>query len=196
MSFLQGGFTLTNKTPLPPGVTKPAAVAALHDHDKFLRADPHLTTYRPLTPTTSPESCPADYASYKVPAAIQPLHDNKTVKVYEVHDHVPNPVWSSDVASVEEFVDCADGLWVRVRSPLGVVLETTWFICESQDGERVTLELVQTLVCTCNRLLAGLCKGQVEKGWRTVHEKLVQGMVEEDRTAAATAATATLSVKA
>ncbi|KAK7923564.1 hypothetical protein PG985_007635 [Apiospora marii] len=195
MSFLQGGFTLTNKTPLPAGVTKPAAVAALQDHDKFLHADPHLTTYRRLA---SPEETSSDYASYKVPKSIVPL--NNTVKVYEVHDHVPNPVWSSDVTSLEEFVDCAEGVWVRVRSPLGIVLETTWFICEKKkpDEDGSTLELVQTLVCTCNRLLAPICKGQVDKGWRGVHEKLIQGMVGEDRTTATqeTAAAATLTAKA
>ncbi|KAK8035704.1 hypothetical protein PG991_001777 [Apiospora marii] len=179
------------QNPPPPGVTKPAAVAALQDHDKFLHADPHLTTYRRLT---SPEEASSDYASYKVPKSIVPLHPASSgpqVKVYEVHDHVPNPVWSSDVTSLEEFVDCAEGVWVRVRSPLGIVLETTWFICEKQqqdkdkDGSDSTLELVQTLVCTCNRLLAPICKGQVDKGWRAVHEKLIQGMVGEDRTTAA-----------
>ncbi|KAK8087771.1 hypothetical protein PG997_002732 [Apiospora hydei] len=188
MSFLQGGFTLTNKTPSPAGVTKPAAIAALQDHDHFLRADPHLTTYQLLSPSTTNPSSSPDYASYQ------------DVKVYEVHDHVPNPVWSSDVTSLEEFVDCAEGIWVRVRSPLGIVLETTWFICDKKDKkdgrDGLELELVQTLVCTCNRLLASLTKGQVEKGWQQVHEKLIQGMVE-DRTAAATAgAAAVLTAKA
>ncbi|KAK7941430.1 uncharacterized protein PG986_013817 [Apiospora aurea] len=186
MSFLQGGFTLTNKTPLPAGVTKPAAIAALQDH-----ASPPSTT--------TPSSSSPDYASYQVPPSITATALRHQVQVYEVHDHVPNPVWSSDVTSLEEFVDCAEGIWVRVRSPLGIVLETTWFICEKKRGkkdERDGLELVQTLVCTCNRLLASLTKAQVEKGWQQVHEKLIQAMVE-DRTAAATAgAAAVLTAKA
>lgn len=130
-----------------------------------------------------------DYASYQVPASVVPIAaaDGDQVKVYEVHDHVPNPVWSSDVTSVEEFVDCADGVWVRVRSPLGIVLETTWFICEidpprnkngtAEEEEEATLELVQTCECRCNRLLASICKGQIDKGWREVHQKLIQGML-------------------
>ncbi|KAK8043733.1 hypothetical protein PG994_012571 [Apiospora phragmitis] len=176
------------QNPPPPGVTKSAAIGALQDHDKFLHADPHLTTYQRL-------DSESDYDSYKVPAAITPLALKKQVKVYEVHDHVPNPVWSSDVASIEEFVDCADGVWVRVRSPLNIVLETTWFICETKD-KNGKLELVQSLVCTCNRLLAPLCKGQVDKGWRAVHEKLIQGMVEDRVAAAQEAAAATLAAKA
>lgn len=107
------------------------------------------------------------------------------------------------MASVEEFVDCAEGVWVRVRSPLGVVMETTWFICEKEPeperdggGNRGTLELVQTLACTCNRLLATICKSQVEKGWQAVHEKLIQGMVEDRTAAAQEAAAATLTAKA
>ncbi|KAK8140058.1 hypothetical protein PG984_000124 [Apiospora sp. TS-2023a] len=197
MSFLQGGFNLCNKTALPPGVTKSAAIAALQDHDKFLHADPHLTTYKRLdVEEPANPAVLADYDAYKVPKAITPVSGAREVKVYEVHDHVPNPVWSSDVTSVEEFVDCAEGVWVRVRSPLGIVLETTWFICEKKDGNRSTLELVQTLVCTCNRLLAALCKSQVDKGWHAVHDKLIQGMVEDRTAAAQQAAAATLTAKA
>lgn len=154
-------------------------------------------TYKKLDPSTSPPETSADYESYKVPETITPLPNSKQVQVYEVHDHVPNPVWSSDVTSIEEFVDCAEGIWVRVRSPLGVVLETTWFICEKRDKDgRDNLELVQTLVCTCNQLLAALCKSQVDKGWHAVHEKLIQGMVEDWTAAAQSGAAATLTAKA
>ncbi|KAK8120428.1 hypothetical protein PG999_004548 [Apiospora kogelbergensis] len=191
MSFLQGGFTLCNKTPLPAGLTKPAAIAALQNHDQFLSADPHLTSYKRLS---EPEAS-ADYDSYQVPSSIVPIpkpgsadgKGGEKIRVYEVHDHVPNPVWSSDVTSVEEFVDCADGVWVRVRSPMGIVLETTWFVCEIDPKDKknknkdlpegATLELVQTCECRCNRLLATLCKGQIDKGWPEVHEKIIKGMM-------------------
>ncbi|KAK8126907.1 uncharacterized protein PG998_002666 [Apiospora kogelbergensis] len=166
------------QNPLPPRLTKPAALAALHNHDQFLSADPHLTSYKRLS---APGEVSGDYASYQVPASIVPIAaaDGDQVKVYEVHDHVPNPVWSSDVTSVEEFVDCADGVWVRVRSPLGIVLETTWNKngTAEEEEEEATLELVQTCECRCNRLLASICKGQIEKGWREVHQKLIQGML-------------------
>ncbi|KAI1852306.1 hypothetical protein JX266_002484 [Neoarthrinium moseri] len=171
--FLTGTHDLTNTTPIPGPVKKAAAVALLQDHDFFLHCDPHLTGYKALPPPTEP------YESFKVPADIVPLGaasgDGHKVKLYEVTDHVPNPVWDSNVLSTEEFVDFADGVWVRIRSPMGVVMETTWIVREG-EGQ---LELVEDVHISCNRMLMGIVKGSVEGNWRKIHEKIVARMVED-----------------
>lgn len=169
--------TLRNATPIPlPASQRKGAVALLHDHDFYLHCDPHLTEYKATTPPTS--SNPPTFASYKVPAAVAALAgENPEVKLYEVHDHVPNPVYSSNVKSNEEMVDFADGLWVRVRSPMGVMMETTWTVQEGKESGE--LELVEDVYVSCNRMLMGLVKSSVEANWQKIHEKIVARMVED-----------------
>ncbi|KAI1499181.1 hypothetical protein F5X99DRAFT_294120 [Biscogniauxia marginata] len=186
MSFLSGTTTITHATPIPAPVRKGAAVARLQDHEFFLHCDPHYTSHRTL-PQESPQQdgdkdkdkdktdpVAAARETYQLPADLTPTGG---VTVYEVVDHVPNPVWSSTVVSREEFVDFADGLWVRLRSPMGVVMETVWTVRErgGDDG----LELVEDVKISCSRLLLGIVKGQVEGNWTSIHKKIVDRMVED-----------------
>lgn len=113
------------------------------------------------------------------------------VRVYEVVDHMPNPVWSSHVVSREEFVDHDEGTWVRIRSPLGVVMETRWSIRErgsskggkgGKEGEGEdggTLELVEDVVINCSRLVMGIVKGQVENNWKGIHDQIIDKLVKD-----------------
>ncbi|ETS87051.1 hypothetical protein PFICI_00879 [Pestalotiopsis fici W106-1] len=192
MSFLNTTANLRNTTPIPlPPSKRQGAVALLHDHDFYLHCDPHLTDYKAVEAPTNPAPT---FASYKVPAPVSALAGaNPTVKLYEVHDHVPNPVYSSNVKSNEEMVDFADGLWVRVRSPMGVMMETTWTVRERTDnktqeegggGENAAaddsgLELVEEVYVSCNRMLMGLVKSSVEANWQKIHDKIVSRMVED-----------------
>lgn len=117
------------------------------------------------------------------------------VKLYEVVDHVPNPAWSSSVVSNEEFVDFKDGLWVRIRSPLSVVMETRWTIRERKsagdngegegegEGEEGGLELVEDVTISCSKLLLGIVKGQVDNNWREIHRKIAARLVEDAKKA-------------
>lgn len=127
-----------------------------------------------------PSDPPASFESYKVPAAVAGAASGSpaVVKLYEVQDHVPNPVYSSNVTSREEMVDFADGLWVRVRSPMAVVMETTWTVREkSGGGEGEGLELVEEVYVSCNRMLMGIVKSSVEANWQKIHDKIVARMV-------------------
>jgi hypothetical protein len=83
---------------------------------------------------------------------------------------MPNPVWSSEIGSREEFVDLEDGMWTRIRSPMGVVMETRWSVTES--------ELVQDVMIFCNRMLMGIVRGQTEANFDGIHERMLKGMVE------------------
>ncbi|KAH9994153.1 hypothetical protein F4779DRAFT_218729 [Xylariaceae sp. FL0662B] len=185
MSFFPGTSKLVNTSPIPlPG--KPtdiaAAVAVLHDHDFFLHCDPHYTSHKVLL-----DDGDGGDDGDKPPAHIAPL--NGAVRVYEVVDHVPNPVWSSTVVSREAFADLADGLWVRIRSPLGIVMDTTWRIRqgegegEGEGGDGAPLELIEDVEIACSRLLLGIVRAQVEGNWVGIHRKLIDRILEDVRKA-------------
>ncbi|KAI1765323.1 hypothetical protein GGR53DRAFT_268281 [Hypoxylon sp. FL1150] len=209
MSFFTGKTKLVNSSIIPSSssssssssstppaagkVTKEAAVALLHDHDFFLKTDPHHVSHRTLTPTTEDEKqSTADAAAarrtYQLPRDVEPV-SSPPVQVYEVVDHVPNPVWSSSVVSKEELVDVKDGLFVRIRSPLSVVMETRWYVRERERGEDVEgegeLELVEDCEITCSKLLVGIVKGQVDNNWKGIHERIMARMVEDAKKSAA-----------
>ncbi|KAH6660372.1 hypothetical protein BKA67DRAFT_547809 [Truncatella angustata] len=172
MSFLNTSATLTQATPIPlPPSRKAAAVARLHDHDFFLNTDPHITGYSPVA-AADPEPT---YESYKIPSSVSEKATEKKVRIYDVQDHVPNPVYSSNITSREELVNCTEGLWVRIRSPMAVVMETTWFVREK--GEE--MELVEQCWVSCNRMLMGIVKSSIENNWRKIHEEIVNRIVED-----------------
>ncbi|KAI0898634.1 hypothetical protein F4806DRAFT_459079 [Annulohypoxylon nitens] len=190
MSFFTGTTKLSNTSAIPAGedghkVTKKAAVALLQNHDFFLKAEPHFVSYRALPPN-KPANNDGDTAAvreaYSLPVDLEPLGHPK-VKLYEVIDHVPNPVWSSSVVSTEEFVDLKDGLWVRIHSPLAVVMETKWTVREREAGAEGEgdggLELVEDVEISCSKLLLSIVKGQVENNWRGIHDNIIKKLLED-----------------
>ncbi|KAI3342737.1 hypothetical protein F4824DRAFT_118279 [Ustulina deusta] len=145
-------------------------------------------TTLPQPPETEKEPASVDAARkhFKLPEALQPLTSTKThrgpgpvVKIYEVVDLLPNPVWSSNVVSREEFVDHDEGTWVRIRSPMGVVMETRWSVRETTDGGKTALELVEDVFINCSRLVMGIVKGQVENNWQGIHNQLIEKLVKD-----------------
>ncbi|KAI2465065.1 hypothetical protein F4781DRAFT_435797 [Annulohypoxylon bovei var. microspora] len=190
MSFFTGTAKLSNTSPIPAAegagdrITREAAVALLHDHGFFLRTEPHYVSHRALPPQQPSDNVSAATArgAYALPAGLEPL-GSPAVKLYEVVDHVPNPVWSSSVVSTEEFVDCADGLWVRIRSPLAVVMETRWTVREREGGEEGegALELAEDVEISCSKLLLGIVKTQVESNWRGIHANIIKRLLEDAR---------------
>ncbi|KAI0394851.1 hypothetical protein F5Y17DRAFT_426424 [Xylariaceae sp. FL0594] len=200
MSFFSGTSKIVNTSTIPAVVSKEDAVALLHDHDFFLHCDPHYAGHKRVPPPASlaPQNdVDAARKHYKLPANLTPLLHEKgekggevvVVKVYEVTDHMPNPVWNSNVVSTEEFVDTAEGMWCRIRSPMGVVMETFWVIRPKQ-GTAGELELVEDVSISASRLVLGIVKGQVENNWRAIHKQFVDKLVadaEEARSASASA---------
>ncbi|KAI0175955.1 hypothetical protein GGR52DRAFT_338193 [Hypoxylon sp. FL1284] len=203
MSFFTGKTKMVHSTPIPSStrsaaagvagrVTKSAAVARLHDHDFFLKTDPHFVSHRRLEgkelngnagEETDEDENDAEAARrrYQLPADVEPA-GRPAVRVYEVVDHVPNPVWSSSVVSREELADVRDGVFVRIRSPLAVVMETRWTVRErggEQGEEEAELELVEDVEIVCSKLLVGIVKGQVDNNWKGIHERIIARMVED-----------------
>lgn len=203
MSFLSTTSTVVNQSPIPSSVSLDDAVAQLHDHEFFLLCDPHHLSHKTLPQPAEMEADPADpdlaRKHFKLPKDLVPVVLSRAdeapgpapvVRIYEVVDHMPNPVWSSHVVSREEFIDHGEGTWVRIRSPLGVVMETRWSIRERRKGEEedgATLELVEDVVINCSRLVMGIVKGQVENNWKGIHKQIIDKLVKDAETAAAAA---------
>ncbi|KAI2636015.1 hypothetical protein GGS21DRAFT_514185 [Xylaria nigripes] len=177
MSFFSGTSKIVNRTPIPSVVSKNDAVALLHDHEFFLLCDPHRSSHKTLPqPLEATTSVAAAQKHFALPPTLVPARTpGPVVKLYEVIDHVPNPVWSSKVVSREEFVDHDEGVWVRIRSPLGVVMDTLWSVRAGDDGRG--LELVEDVVINCSRLVMGIVKGQVEGNWGAIHGKIIDKLV-------------------
>lgn len=126
----------------------------------------------------------ADQTSDPVPAttACSPPAGRRPPAVYEVTDRVhalPAGLWDSDVVSTYEFTDLEKGMFVRLRSPLSVMMETVWEVREV-EGSPGALELVEEVNISCSRLLVGVIKGQCEGNWKGIHEKMVALMEGKD----------------
>jgi len=174
--IFNGTANLTHATPVPVGVTRAAVLAMLRDHEAFLRCDPHMTSFTAVpggfsTPATLPE-------------ALEPLRQGDT-QCFSVVDKVaalPAGLWDKELVSENEFTNLADGLFVRLRSPLSVGMETRWTVRggEEEGGEGVEkapLELVEEVTISCSRFLVGIVKGQCEAGWKGIHAKMLGGIV-------------------
>ncbi|KAK5663332.1 hypothetical protein OQA88_3760 [Cercophora sp. LCS_1] len=171
MSFLTTTASLIHSSPLPNSTTKPAAISMLQDHPFFLSCDPHLASFNPL-----------DDPATEIPDSIRSklgTPDTKTIsyKVTDIVHTIPAGLWDTNVVSTYEFTNITDGVFVRIRSPLSIVMDTVWEIKETEDGKG--LELVEDISITCSRLLIGVVKGQCEGGWAKIHAKML-GRLEEE----------------
>ncbi len=197
--------TLTHKTPLPPGTTRPQALALLSDHLFFLACDPHMAQHELVPPSafatlTPPPSIPDDVqaqirsssssssSSSKTKSAWKGVEEEKEEEVlptcYRVTDIVhaiPAGIWDTRVVSVYEFTLIREGVFVRIRSPMGVVMETFWRVGEGEGTEDGRLVLVEDVTIRCSRLLVGIVRGQCEGNWRGIHGKVVERLEGELR---------------
>ncbi|PKS06456.1 hypothetical protein jhhlp_007204 [Lomentospora prolificans] len=164
-SLLNTTATLQHITPIPSTVTASHAIASVQNHESFIKCDPHMISFKPLPDKTS-DPIPSTITC-SAPAG-------RPAVVYEVTDRVhalPAGLWDSDVVSTYEFTDLEKGMFVRLRSPLGVVMETIWEVREAKEGGG--LELLEEVTISCSRLLVGVIKGQCEGNWKGIHEKMV-----------------------
>jgi hypothetical protein len=157
----------------------------LSDREFFISCDPHLVKFEPI-PNPPPCSVPDREEGVKTQLRSTSSSSSSTsggsegagaeveVASYRVTDLVhaiPAGVWDTNVVSTFEFVDVAAGVFVRIRSPLSVVMETCWEVREGEGG--AGLELVEDVTIRCSRLLVGLVKGQCEEGWGKIHGKMI-----------------------
>lgn len=162
----EASFKMTKVSPgisTSDGLTKTSAIEKLRDRPFFLECDPYLVSY-----DAKPE--PA-WDAYDVPKGLQPL--SQRVEIYQVKDKYENPIMGSDINSTYEFIDMADGFWVRVRSPMGTTMESTFTVREKGDGSG-NLEVVQECDCKCNKALSSIVKKDLDKNYTLIVENLAK----------------------
>jgi hypothetical protein len=156
----------------------------LSDHPFFLACDPHLAKYElipasehaALTPPPSiPDTVRTKLRSSPDQAGEAVVVPPTCYRVTDIVHAVPAGLWDTNVVSNYEFTDIRDGLFVRIKSPLSIVMDTFWEVREVDGG----LELVEDVTIQCSRLLIGIVKGQCENGWKGIHEKMI-GRLEEE----------------
>ncbi|KAH7368312.1 hypothetical protein B0T11DRAFT_62820 [Plectosphaerella cucumerina] len=163
MSFLNTTQTLSHVSALPPPITREAAIAMLHNHEHFISCSPNNPKREPApAPSPPPE----------LPAGVVGLRPTDFFRVTEVVHALPAGLWDSDVISTYEFTDIEDGLFVRIRSPLNVLLETFWRVRDGAAG----LEVVEDVTMKCSRLLIGVVKGACDGNWPKIHENMIAGI--------------------
>jgi hypothetical protein len=192
---------MTHASRLPPGTTRAQALAMLSDHEFFLSCDPHLHKYElipaaELSTTLNPPPSIPDNVRSQLRSCSKPGEENgdgskvgeekkeegkgeevlpTCYRVTDIVHAIPAGIWDTNVVSTYEFTDIRDGLFVRIRSPLSVVMDTFWEVGEVDgdgDGEK-GLELVEDVTIQCSRLLIGIVRGQCENGWEKIHAKMI-----------------------
>ncbi|KAK0392788.1 hypothetical protein NLU13_2283 [Sarocladium strictum] len=160
---------LQHTTPIPDGVPAQKGVELLQGYEFFIKCDPHMIKYEALA--EQPEPVPTIPPERGHVATGAP-------KCYQVTDKVstlPAGLWDSDVVSTYEFLNIEKGVFVRIRSPLNVVMETVWEVKEGPGGGLV---LSEDILIKCSRLLAPVIKGTCESGWKGIHEKMTNKLKE------------------
>ena len=184
--------TLSHTTPLPPGTTRPQALALLSDHLFFLACDPHMAQHELVPPSafatlTPPPSIPDDVRAQLRPPpesagkGVEGKEEEEVLptcyRVTDIVHAIPAGIWDTRVVSVYEFTLIGEGVFVRIRSPMGVVMETFWRVRDGEQGEG--LVLVEDVTIRCSRLLVGIVRGQCEGNWRGIHGKVVERLEKE-----------------
>ncbi|KAH7027504.1 uncharacterized protein B0I36DRAFT_327228 [Microdochium trichocladiopsis] len=181
---------MQNTSTLPEGTTREQLLAALHDHDFMIKCDPHHVKHSRVEQPAKFPGAATDLAIAQKAFDLPDLsHMGKYlggssaeadpyVNVYELTDEMPNPVFSSTINSRLEYVNLEKGLWTRVNSPMGVVLETAWIVVDAADGSGA-LELHQDIVISCSRMLVGIVKGNIEANRGGIH-KLIRARIEKE----------------
>lgn len=164
VTVFEGSFTHEHSSrtiPAGSGVSKASAIAKLHDHALFLDCGPYLVSY-------SAAPAPA-WASYALPQGVRPLAPR--VAAYDVKNKYENPIMGADISCTYEFVDLADGVWLRTHSPMGTVLDGAYTVREQGDG---SLEILYQATCRCNKALASMAKKEHERSSPVLVENLVK----------------------
>ncbi|KAJ2982742.1 hypothetical protein NQ176_g1191 [Zarea fungicola] len=156
--------TLLHVSPVPEGIPASKLVEGLQNHVNYLRHNPHMAKYEPIpTPQDPVPTIPEDRG---VKATGEPDCYKVTDKVHTL----PAGLWDSDVVSTYEFLNVEHGVFVRIRSPMSVVMESLWVTRETEDGK---VELVEEQVITASRLLVGTVKSMSESGWKDIHASMM-----------------------
>ena len=149
----------------------------LQDYEFFLHCDPHMAKYELV----------ASDVEANIPDTLQSLGTTSSYKVTDVVNTLPAGLWDSNVISHYEFTNIENGVFVRIKSPLSIVMDTIW---EIKKGAEDKLELVEDVSMYCSRLLVSVVKSQCENGWQKIHAKMLSRLKENAEGASSNGAAA------
>lgn len=185
MSFLTGTANTIHTAKLPRDTPRAIVVTMLHDHEFFLSCNPVLAKFELVPSPPSPPVLPAAVVAKRRSPETQTI----TYTVTDVLHALPAGIWDANVVSTYEFTDLTDGVFVRIKAPLGVVMDTLWEVRESQkDGDQPGLELVDDSTITCNRMLLGIMKSECEGGYHKMMPKILERLEGDVKKAVVAAA--------
>jgi hypothetical protein len=142
----------------------------LSDRPFLLQCGPSLHKFEPIIPSTPP-----DVPETMRTQARGPLKTD-CFTVTDIVHAMPAGLWDTNVVSTYEITDITNGIFVRIKSPMSIAMDTTWEVKGREGGG---LELVEHIDIRCSRLLMGLVKGECEEGWGKIHAKMIARLEEE-----------------
>ncbi|KAM3433463.1 hypothetical protein MY4824_005976 [Beauveria thailandica] len=164
-SWFNTTSTLRHVSAIPEGIPASKLVQGLQNHESYIKHNPHMAKYEAVAAPADP--APTIPAARGVGATGEPDCYRVTDKVHTL----PAGLWDSDIVSTYEMIDVHDGVFVRIRSPMNVMMESLWLVKETEQGR---LELVEEQVITASRLLMSTVKSMSEAGWEEIHASMIK----------------------
>ncbi|KAK3335749.1 hypothetical protein B0T19DRAFT_407341 [Cercophora scortea] len=171
-SLFSGSARVTKASKLPQKASREQAIAMLHDHEFFLRCDPLLAKFEVVAQETATPQLPEEVHARAIGETI-------SYNVTDVVHAIPAGIWDTNVVSTYEFTNMNNGVFVRIKSPMSIVMDNRWEI----QGEDDALELVEDTAISCSRLLLGIMKSQCANGSVKMHAKMVERLEHEAKSA-------------
>ncbi|PTB42956.1 hypothetical protein M441DRAFT_106843, partial [Trichoderma asperellum CBS 433.97] len=150
----------TSITPLPPGISRQAAIDFLHNHRDMIDLNP-LVTDRHIIPPP--------------PHALPEEHACTWYSITDKISYLPGGLVTGAVSYTAAFHDLPTGLQTHCHAPMGVDLREKWSVAGSEPGEdpepmelglgapRTGLYIREDVIITCNMVMAGFIKKTIKK---------------------------------
>ncbi|PNP47365.1 hypothetical protein TGAMA5MH_01182 [Trichoderma gamsii] len=150
----------TSITPLPPGISRQAAIDFLHNHRDMIDLNP-LVTDRHIIPPPS--------------HALPEEHVCTWYSITDKISYLPGGLVTGAVSYTAAFHDLPTGLQTHCHAPMGVDLREKWSVAGSEPGEdpepmelglgapRTGLYIREDVIITCNMVMAGFIKKTIKK---------------------------------
>jgi hypothetical protein len=150
----------TSITPLPPGISRQAAIDFLHNHRDMIDLNP-LVTDRHIIPPP--------------PHALPEEHVCTWYSITDKISYLPGGLVTGAVSYTAAFHDLPTGLQTHCHAPMGVDLREKWSVAGSEPGEapepmelglgapRTGLYIREDVIITCNMVMAGFIKKTIKK---------------------------------
>ncbi|KAM0478498.1 hypothetical protein ACHAPX_005087 [Trichoderma viride] len=150
----------TSITPLPPGISRQAAIDFLHNHRDMIDLNPLVTDRHIISPPSH---------------ALPEEHVCTWYSITDQISYLPGGLVTGAVSYTAAFHDLPTGLQTHCHAPMGVDLREKWSVAGSEPGEdpepmelglgapRTGLYIREDVIITCNMVMAGFIKKTIKK---------------------------------